>query len=63
VLFEIATLGPGFAVDEDPAHLGESLVLPPWFEAAREDIERALPTLTPPSINREAPARPGSGQA
>src|SRR4029078_358698 len=35
VLFEIATEGPGFAVDEDPAHLGESLVLPPWFEASR----------------------------
>ena len=35
VLFELATEGPGFAVDEDPAHLGESLVLPPWFEPAR----------------------------
>ena len=35
VLFEIATDGPGFAVDEDPAHLGESLVLPPWFEPSR----------------------------
>ena len=35
VLFEIATEGPGFAVDEDPAHLGESLVLPPWFEPSR----------------------------
>src|SRR5919201_4407696 len=29
VLFEIATLGPGFATDEDPEHLGETLVLPP----------------------------------
>ena len=29
ILFEIATLGPGFAVDEDPEHLGESLVLRP----------------------------------
>ena len=48
VLFEIATRGPGFAVDEDPAHLGESLVLPPWFEASRTEIERALPPLTLP---------------
>ena len=35
VLFEIATEGPGFAVDENPAHLGETLVLPPWFEPSR----------------------------
>ena len=49
VLFEIATEGPGFAVDEDPAHLGETLVLPPWFEPARAEIARALPVLTPPS--------------
>ena len=44
VLFEIATLGPGFAVDEDREHLGESLVLPPAFEHLREQIE---PILTP----------------
>ncbi|MEO6239052.1 MAG: ring-cleaving dioxygenase [Vicinamibacterales bacterium] len=49
VLFEIATRGPGFAVDEDAAHLGETLVLPPWFEASRAEIERALPPLTPPA--------------
>jgi glyoxalase family protein len=45
VLFEIATDGPGFAADEDPAHLGESLVLPPWLEASRARIEAVLPTL------------------
>jgi glyoxalase family protein len=44
VLFEIATLGPGFAVDEDPEHLGESLVLPPAFEHLRDQVE---PILTP----------------
>ena len=44
VLFEIATLGPGFDADEDPAHLGEKLVLPPRFEPLREKIEA---TLTP----------------
>jgi glyoxalase family protein len=46
VLFELATDGPGFTVDEDPAHLGESLVLPPWLEASRANIEGALPPLT-----------------
>ena len=44
VLFEIATLGPGFDVDEDPEHLGEALVLPPDFEHLRERLE---PVLTP----------------
>ena len=46
VLFELATDGPGFAVDEDPARLGERLVLPPWLEAHRASIEHALPPLT-----------------
>jgi glyoxalase family protein len=46
VLFELATDGPGFAVDEHPAHLGETLVLPPWLEAQRGAIERALPPLS-----------------
>ena len=48
VLFELATDGPGFAVDEDPAHLGETLVLPPWLEPDRKRIEAALPPLAPP---------------
>jgi len=48
VLFELATEGPGFAVDEDPAHLGESLVLPPWLEPERPSIEAALPPLAMP---------------
>ena len=48
VLFELATEGPGFAVDEDPAHLGETLVLPPWLEPERQSIEAAHPTLTAP---------------
>jgi glyoxalase family protein len=45
VLFELATDGPGFTVDEDPATLGEQLVLPPWLEEQRQEIERALPRL------------------
>jgi len=48
VLFEIATMGPGFATDEDPEHLGESLVLPPRFEPLRERIEDALTPLESP---------------
>jgi glyoxalase family protein len=38
VLFEIATDGPGFAVDEDPSTLGEQLVLPPFLEPHRARI-------------------------
>ncbi len=49
VLFEIATDGPGFAVDEDPATLGEHLVLPPWLEPHRGEIEAALPSIKPPA--------------
>ena len=45
VLFELATDGPGFAVDEDPAHLGETLVLPPFLEHMRDRIESVLPVL------------------
>jgi glyoxalase family protein len=45
VLFELATDGPGFAVDESPDKLGESLVLPPWLEKHRSQIEAALPSL------------------
>jgi glyoxalase family protein len=44
VLFELATIGPGFAVDEDPEHLGERLILPPAFEHLRLQVE---PVLTP----------------
>lgn len=38
VLFEIATDGPGFGVDEDEATLGEKVVLPPFLEAHRDQI-------------------------
>ena len=44
VLFEIATMGPGFSIDEDAEHLGETLILPPAFEHLRAQIE---PVLTP----------------
>jgi glyoxalase family protein len=48
VLFELATDGPGFAVDEHPERLGESLVLPPWLEPERGNIEAVLPPLAMP---------------
>jgi glyoxalase family protein len=44
VLFEIATIGPGFAVDEPVETLGEKLALPPDYEQFRERLE---PILTP----------------
>jgi glyoxalase family protein len=45
VLFEIATDGPGFAVDEPLLELGRSLKLPPWLEPDRTRIEANLPPL------------------
>ncbi len=48
ILFEIATLGPGFGIDEDPVHLGERLSLPPDFEHLREQIEPVLTQLPNP---------------
>lgn len=42
ILFEIATDGPGFAVDEDPATLGEQVALPPFLEARRAEIIAGL---------------------
>jgi glyoxalase family protein len=51
VLFELATDGPGFAVDEAAHSLGESLVLPPWLEKQRGQIQAILPALTyPPAL-------------
>lgn len=44
-LFELATDGPGFERDEDMQHLGEQLILPPWLEPHRAQIEAALPPL------------------
>jgi len=45
VLFEIATMGPGFLIDEAPDALGQSLKLPDWMEPDREKIEAMLPPL------------------
>ncbi len=51
VLFEIATIGPGFATDEPIEHLGERLSLPPAYEHVREQVE---PLLTPLRNPRES---------
>ncbi|HZQ65319.1 MAG TPA: VOC family protein [Gaiellaceae bacterium] len=52
VLFEIATIGPGFAVDEPLEHLGETIALPPAYEHLRAQLE---PVLTPlPNPRRRA---------
>ncbi len=45
VLFEVATDGPGFTVDEAPGELGRRLTLPPWLEPDRARIEAGLPVL------------------
>jgi glyoxalase family protein len=47
-LFEVATDGPGFSVDEPLSELGASLVLPPWLKPERKKIEASLPPLRAP---------------
>ena len=51
VLFEIATLSPGFAVDEDPEHLGESLRLPRQHEHLRARLEASLAPVDNPRVH------------
>jgi glyoxalase family protein len=50
-LCEIATDGPGFGVDEEMDHLGETLVLPPWYEEHRQAIEANLVSLKIPDLS------------
>ena len=57
ILFEIATTSPGFAVDEDPEHLGEELRLPAQHEHLRPQLERAADPAGQPARRRRA-ARP-----
>jgi glyoxalase family protein len=51
VLFEIATDGPGFAVDEEAEHLGEALALPPFLEPRRREIEANLRPIAAVPVN------------
>ena len=48
VLFEIATDGPGFTLDEPPEALGRALKLPAWLEMRRFEIEALLPNIHEP---------------
>jgi len=52
VLFEIATIGPGFTADEPLESLGEHLSLPPDYEPLRERLERVLTPLPDPRASR-----------
>lgn len=54
VLFELATLGPGFTADEPLEHLGETLVLPPHLEPMRAQIEPALTPIVNPRASTSA---------
>jgi len=51
VLFEIATTSPGFAVDEDPEHLGEHLRLPAQHEHLRSRLEQTLRPVRNPRVD------------
>jgi glyoxalase family protein len=53
VLFEIATLGPGFTVDEPVEHLGEKLSLPPDFEHLRDEVEPRLRPVVNPRVKAQ----------
>jgi glyoxalase family protein len=53
VLFEIATLGPGFTVDEPLEHLGEKLSLPPDFEHLRDEVEPKLRPVENPRVRTQ----------
>ncbi len=48
ILFELATVPPGFAIDESVAHLGERLMLPPQYAVQRDEIEAVLPHIDLP---------------
>jgi len=52
VLFEIATIGPGFTADEPFETLGRALSLPPNYERYREEVEKVLTPLPDPRSDR-----------
>ncbi|HUE60935.1 MAG TPA: ring-cleaving dioxygenase [Acidimicrobiales bacterium] len=49
ILFEIATDGPGFTVDEPVESLGSTLSLPPWFKVRRDVLDETLPPIVVPT--------------
>jgi glyoxalase family protein len=58
ILFEIATLGPGFATDEDPDRLGEELRVPKMHAHLRDRLDRTLTPVVNPRARRRATAQP-----
>ena len=52
MLFELATKGPGFTVDQPESELGSTLALPPFLEAHRAEIEAQLTPLPDPRAAR-----------
>jgi glyoxalase family protein len=54
VLFELATMGPGFTADQDESELGSTLALPPFLESHRAEIEAVLTPLPDPRAARAA---------
>ncbi len=52
ILFEIATDPPGFMVDQKEEELGQKLLLPEWLEPERKYLEKVLPKVTTPSIDK-----------
>jgi glyoxalase family protein len=59
-LLEIATKGPGYGADETPEKLGSRLVLAPWLERRRDEIEGALSELDARNARTWPPAYPGA---
>jgi glyoxalase family protein len=57
VLFEIATDGPGFTVDESPEALGSMLSLPPWFGMDRDKLNKNLPPIVVPTTATKGAGR------
>ena len=52
ILFEIATDPPGFMVDQKEEDLGQKLLLPEWLEPDRKYLEKVLPTISTPSLDK-----------
>ena len=52
MLFEIATIPPGFTKDEEPEHLGEELKLPRIHEQLRAELEESLTPIVNPRTLR-----------
>lgn len=58
-IVELATLGPGFLVDERPDALGEALQIPPWLASSRDRIEQSLQPIAVDRWGAGTPAHAG----